>query len=220
MIKNLKKYDTQTTPFVATKTWVLTNESSGKYLLTSDEIETGFAISFIDYNNGESSPTLNSLCSIALGSQTTSSVETTTDVVSYEEGENITGIFYPDVEPKNANPPSYKRLVYHQIQNAFYNNYNDPIKLLGIENIDLQQSETKRFLAENKIRVFTIPQTKFGEKIVEGTVELIDNSLDDNYKIVDDSNGNLFATKNLFSKVQEVRYFDNVIISGSDAYCS
>ena len=31
---------------------------------------------------------------------------------------------------------TYKRLIYSQIKNSFYNDYNDPTKMFGLENID------------------------------------------------------------------------------------
>jgi hypothetical protein len=138
--------------------------------------------------------------------------------VLYEEGENVTGIFYPESDPKN-NTGTYKRLLYNQVKNAFYNQWNDPTKMFGMENIDFQLSETKKFLADN-FRLFNVSKDYFGEKLLENTVILVDNSLDDNFQIVDDGKGNILARENLFSRVQEVRHFYNLINpTVTSSYC-
>jgi hypothetical protein len=100
--------------------------------------------------------------------------------------------------------------IYNQIKNSFYNTDNNPTQIFGMENIDFQLSQTKKFLADN-FRVFNVPRELFGEKMLENSIILIDNSLDDNFEIVDDGNGNIVAKKNLFSRVQEVRKHYNDI---------
>jgi hypothetical protein len=83
-----------------------------------------------------------------------------------------------------------------------------------MENIDFPLSQTNRYLADN-FRMFTIPQRMFGDKLVEGTIRFYDTAFDDNVDIYDDRVGNLIASKNLFSKVQEIRTLGNLVITGS-----
>lgn len=213
MIKNFKRSDIQTTPFVATKPWVLTSfHNQDLVIMETKSSEIALAQEFVDYEGGDDLPILNRECDIALESQID-------DKVLYEEGEKIEGTFYPDLDPIN-NTGTFKRLVYTQIKNAFYNDWNNPTKMFGIENIDFQLSETKKFLTNN-FRVFNISKNYFGEKMLENSVILVDNSLDDNFEIIDDGHGNIIAKENLFSRIQEVRTFNNVLnTSLTSSYCN
>ncbi len=203
MIKNFKRSDIQNTPFVATKPWVLTSFHNQDLLIIEEiQDEIPIAQEFIDYEGGDDFPILNRECNIALEQQTR-------DLVIYEEGEKSQGLFYPELESKNLNG-TYKRLVYTQIKNAFYNDLQNPTKIFGLENIDLQLSNTKKFLSE-KFRSFNISKNFFGEKMSENSIVLIDNALDDNFEIIDDGDGNIVAKENLFSKIQEVRSHANII---------
>jgi len=214
MIKQLKKYDVQNTPFVATKAWELLNVQHQDLVLVEENSETPLgqdtfvALEFIDYSFGNPQGVLNTDCNIALEQQIA-------DPVLYEEGISGSGLFYPS-DRQNPNG-TYTRLVYQQILRAFYNNYHNPLRIFGIENVDFQTSGMKRFLS-NYFRVFRLEQQKFGDKIVEGSVEFIDNTYDDNYTITDDCQGNLIAWPNLFSRIQEVRHIENDIRSGSADY--
>jgi hypothetical protein len=241
MIKNFKRSDIQTTPFVATKSWVLTSFHNQDILLLesgyfntyfwnsismlwetweipwdisfsySTTTEVPLAEEFVDYQGGSDYPILNRECNIALEQQEE-------DKVLYEEGQHLTGPFYPDSDPKN-NTGTYKRLLYNQIKNSFYNEWNDPTKMFGLENIDFQLSKTKKFLGDN-FRLFNVSNAHFGEKMLENSITLVDNSLDDNFEIVDDGFGNIIARENLFSRVQEVREFTNLInVSITSSYC-
>jgi hypothetical protein len=123
------------------------------------------------------------------------------------------GEFYPDAEPTNPDG-TYKRLVYNTINRLFYNKLNDPTKILGMEYIDFPLSQTVRNMAED-FRVFNVPQDVYGDKLVPGTIQLFDTSLDDNVSITDDGYQNLLAGYNLFSKIQEVRNFGNTLLTGN-----
>jgi hypothetical protein len=205
MLKNLRRNDLQTTPFVATKSWVLTNfpnQSVDQFILEGTGTEISFALEFIDYEGGTDLPIINRECNITLEQQIN-------DNIIYEDGEKIEGTFYPDSDPVNKTG-TYKRLVHNQIKNAFYNDWNDPTKMFGMENIDFQLSETKKFLSDN-FRLFNISKNYFGEKMLENSIVLVDNSLDDSFEIVDDGNGNIIAKENLFSKIQEVRKLNNLV---------
>lgn len=213
MIKNLKRSDIQNTPFVATKPWVLTSFLNQDLVIVEEKPqEIPVAQEFIDYEGGGELPILNRECNIALEQQDP-------DNVLYEEGQKREGIFYPEEDPKN-NTGTFKRLVYTQIKNAFYNDWNDPTKIFGMENIDFQTSDVKKFLSD-EFRVFTITKDYFGEKILENTVLLVDNALDDNFQIIDDGKGNVIAKQNLFSRVQEIRRFYNQItLSTTSSVCT
>lgn len=202
MIKNFKRSDIQNTPFVATKPWVLSSfQNQDLVIVEETPQEIPVAQEFIDYEGGDNLPILNRECNIALEQQDL-------DNILYEEGQKHDGMFN-ETDPRN-NTGTYKRLIYTQVKNAFYNDWNDPTKMFGMENIDFQTSDIKKFLSD-EFRVFTITRDYFGEKILENTVVLVDNSLDDNFQIVDDGKGNIVAKENLFSRIQEVRKFYNKI---------
>ena len=86
--------------------------------------------------------------------------------------------------------------------------------MFGLENIDFGLGQTNRYLSDN-FRIFNVPKYVFGEKILENSVKLIDNSIDDIVYINDDGHGNLIAGTNLFSKQQEIGNFDNLYETGS-----
>lgn len=221
MIKQLKKNDAQTSPFIGTKNWSLLNVQHQDLVLlemyssslgppTSSVVipDTFVALEFIDYSLGVPEGVLNRDCNIALEQQVD-------DPVFFEEGISGSGFFYPS-DAQNPNG-SYKRLVFHEILNAFYNSYQNPLKMFGLEKIDFQSSETQKYLS-NYFRVFSLDQTTYGDKITPGTIEFVDNTFDDNYTVRDDAKGNLFAYPNLFSKVQEVRHIENAVFDGFSTY--
>ena len=209
MIKSLKKYQIQLTPFDATKNWSINNIDNDNVLLTEDDYP--IALEFIDYGDGSDYPITNSFCDIALEQQGT-------DLATIEDGLNVQGIFYPDSEPQNQDG-TYKRSIYHQVQTMFYNTYLDPTKIWGSENIDFELSKTKRLLTD-QFRLFDIPRIVFGDKMTPNSITMFDNTLDNYYTITDDGNGNLVAGTNLFSKQQEVGEYDNQFIANmSSSLC-
>lgn len=206
MLKTLTRDDTTTTPYVATKNWNLSNVANEDSVLS--EAGNLIAAETIDYF-----PTFNQTnfsCNVAKENQSL-------DLVKYREGLKTSGIFYPDLDPKNLDG-TYKRMVYTQIKTMFYNNFRDPTKVWGTEKIDFDTSKTKKFLSDS-IKLFDIPTSLMGQKIVEGSVSIIDNTLDNDYLITDDKNCNLFAGTNLFSKQQELGEYSNIFNSGSDSTC-
>jgi hypothetical protein len=211
MIKNIN-HPNLTTPFNATKAWELFNiENEDSILLeplsgSSPISDTYVSLDYIDYNLGPS-PEWNRLCNIALEQQVQ-------DQIMFEEGvSGSAATFDPNVSSQNNNG-TYKNLLYNQISRAFYNTYHNPIQIFGMENIDFPLSHTNRYLADT-FRMFTIPQKMFGDKLVEGTIHFYDTAFDDNVDIYDDSVGNLVAYGNLFSKTQEVRTLENLVVNGS-----
>lgn len=211
MIKHINHQNFLTTPFVAYKNWRLYNDDSDELvILEPTGSEDTVALEFPDYSSGTGS-VVNTQCSIALEQQSE-------DLARYQEGQTGSGVFNPDVEEQNHDG-TFKRLVHSQIKTAFYNSYRNPTQIFGMEYIDFPLSQTFRDLSE-EIRVFTIPQNVFGERIVGNSVMLRDTSLDDNIEIKDDGYQNLIAGDNIFSKVQEVRTFGNIFGSGSATYCT
>lgn len=208
MIKRINHQNFLTTPFVTTRRWDLFNiENDEVVLLEATSSEQMVALEYVDYSTDN--PFVNTTCNIALEQQSD-------DLVNYQEGITGSGAFYPDREETNQDG-TYKRLVHRQIKAAFYNKYGDPTKMFGMDFIDFPLSQTFRNIS-NFVRVFDIPRYVFGERIIENTVVLRDASLDDNVTITDDGHQNLIAKSNLFSKVQEVRSFENIIMSGSSSH--
>jgi hypothetical protein len=205
MIKHINHQNFQTTPFVAAKHWRLFNiDSDALVILEPTGSEDTIALEFLDYTTNE--PVLNTGCSIALEQQGN-------DRAIYQEGATGSGAFFPNSEPTNRDG-TFKRLIHAQTKAAFYNKFQNPTQIFGVEYIDFPLGQTFRDLSDF-IRIFTVPRNIFGERIIENTVHLADNSLDDNVEITDDGYQNLIAKSNLFSKVQEVRSFGNIIMSGS-----
>lgn len=211
MIKQLGKHDLLLSPFVTVKGWSLRNIDSQEFVLTeTDSPEFPVALEYIDYTLPTAS--LNRECNIVLEQQST-------DLAIPEAGVSGSGKFFPDLEETNLKTGNYKRLVYDQIQKAFYNSYNNPLQIFGIDNIDFPLSEINRFIADEFV-MFTIPRRIFGDRLTENTIRLYDDNFDDNIEVKDDGKGNLLATSNLFSKVQVVRSFGNKISSGSVDTCT
>ena len=214
MIKLLKQYQVQVTPFAATKDWNLNNSDNDNLLLfesTGSEDGLPIALEFLDYGDGSGYPVENALCDIALEQQTN-------DLATSQTGLNVKGIVNVDTEPLNDDG-TYKRSIYHQVKTMFYNSYLDPSKIWGIENIDFTLSQTQRNLSD-QFRLIDVPRSVYGDKIVPKSVRVYDNTLDNVYLIQDDGNGNLFAGKNLFSHQQELGEYINEFISHlSSSYC-
>ena len=204
MIKRISPHNLQTTPFIAVKSWELFNTENDSVILLEESPDIALAMDYVDYYSVN--PILNSECDIALEQQAE-------DILIYQEGLSGSGKFYPESEPTNPDG-TYKRLVYNTIYKSFYNNYDDPTKIFGVEYIDFPLGKTLRNIADD-FRVFNIPQLIYGDKIVPGTVKFFDTSLDDNVTITDDGYQNLIAGSNLFSKIQEIRNFGNTLLTGS-----
>lgn len=210
MIKQLKKSDVSLAPFDATKAWELFNIDNPDGILLeplSGSVplpDTYLTLDYIDYDVGPS-PIWSDLCNIALEQQYA-------DQAIFEEGISGSQEFFDPDGPQNQTG-TYKILLYNQIANAFYNNYRNPTQIFGMENIDFPLSQTNRYLADD-FRMFTIPRRLFGDKLVEGSIRFYDTAFDDNVNIYDDRVGNLIASQNLFSKVQEVRTLGNIVVTG------
>lgn len=210
MLKALHKNDTQLTPFIVTKDWELSNVTNEDLVLMEHTGSPGLPVAleyleFTPYN-----PITASGCNIAQEQQLD-------DLVYLRDGLRQTGLFYPNTDPVNSDG-TFKRVVYSQISNTFYNSYRDPTKIWGIEQIDFDKSKTQRFITD-EFKLLNIPRVVFGEKIIENTVVMFDTTNDNNYTITDDGNCNLYAGTNLFSHQQELGEFVNSFYSGSFPYC-
>lgn len=213
MIKLLKKYEIHTTPFEAVKNWAINNTHNENLLLyetTGSDDGVPYALEFIDYGSGIRLPITSSTCNIALEQQDS-------DLATLELGLNVVGIFYPEADPKNIDG-TYMRSIYHQVRTMFYNQYFDPTKIWGTENIDFPLSKTERRMSD-EIRLIDIPRKVFGDKIVPKSVLVTDNTTDNQYTITDDGYGNLRAGVNLFSRQQEIRHHPNDFEIGYTYFC-
>lgn len=123
--------------------------------------------------------------------------------------------FDPKTEPQNLND-TFKRITHNQIRNLFYNDSGDPTKLLGLENFDLFLDSKNRVIYDN-LKVVTIPQAYFGDSIVKNSVEILDNTGDQSYTIVDDGLGNLYARDKVFSVIKNdqnktIKYYNTASV--------
>jgi len=123
--------------------------------------------------------------------------------------------FDPETEPQNLND-TFKRITHNQIRNLFYNDSGDPTKLLGLENFDLFLDSKNRVIYDN-LKVVTIPQAYFGDSIVKNSVEILDNTGDQSYTIVDDGLGNLYARDKVFSVIKNdqnktIKYYNTASV--------
>ena len=207
MIKNLRRDNIAVTPYTTTKDWHLSNVDNTDLILS----EAGNPIIYEHLQFTPQEAVVDNNCDIAKEDQSL-------DLAFYKEGLKVNGIFYPQLDPINDDG-TYKRMVYTQIKTTFYNNYRDPTKMWGLEKIDFDSSNTKKFLAD-LIKVLDVPTNIMGEKLMEGTIQITDNSIDDIHLITDDGQNNLYAGTNLFSKKQEIGNHSNIFTFGYSDYCN
>ena len=234
MIKQIGKQNILFSPFIAEKQWSLSYTNINDLILissnlnnwentdtiwevdldeweidSSTESEFSIALEYVDYTLD--TPALNRECNIILEQQDN-------DIATFEEGIYGNGVFHPSIEAINIQTNTFKRSVYNQTKLSFYNDYKNPLQLFGMDNIDFPLSKTDLFLT-NKFLLVTIPQKVFGDKMKANTIELFDHSIDDTVTIKDDNYGNLIASSNLFSKIQEVKPISNTFLDGEAETC-
>lgn len=212
MLKSLNKNNTLVSPFTVTKNWELSNTTNDDLVIMEYSGSDGLpvALEYIDYET--MLPVTSSNCNIALDQQYL-------DKATLKQGLNIGGFFYPNTDPVNLDG-TYQRMIYSQIINMFYNDYRDPTKIWGLENLDFELSQTKKFIAD-QFTLFDIPKNVFGEKIIPNTFIMYDSTTDNNYVILDDGNCNLFAGTNLFSYQQELgEYTNQYNYEATSSYCN
>jgi len=212
MIKHINPQNILTTPFIAAKSHVLSNTQNSDAIVLEQDGTTTIALDYVNYNFGI--PFLNSDCNIALEQQFA-------DAVAYQEGVLDTDTFNSSSSPRNADG-TYKGLVHRTTKNAFYNTYNNPTKIFGVEHIDFALSNTLRNITD-QFRMFSLTPLQFGDKIEPKSVRFYDTLFDDNVTVFDDGCQNLIAGFNLFSKVQEVRIWSSgsnpqVVLPGTTSY--
>ena len=110
MLKTLTKFDTTTTPYIATKNWNLSNISNNDLVLA----ESGNSVAVESVKYHYTYIETSSFCSLAKEDQSN-------DLAQYREGIKISGLFYPDQDIQNIDG-TYKRVIYNQIKTMFYNN--------------------------------------------------------------------------------------------------
>ena len=206
MIKSLNRDDIQVTPFIAAKTWNLQNiEGNDVLLWVSGSLSGSLSLTYIDYGDGSSTyPITSSDCGLAL-------VPQSNDVtLNYQRGIKTSGIFFPSSSQyySSASNPinidgTYMGLVYNTNKNLFYNTYDNPTQIWGLENINLHTSN--RILTDS-MDVFNLSRFQFGEKIVPNTVIIQDNAGEIDYTIIDDGKTNLILNGDYFSKFQTVTF--------------
>jgi hypothetical protein len=213
MLKSLNINDVLVTPYSAVKECRASNIANTDLILFehtgSDGGPIAVAVEFIDYGDGSSDPTVNSSCSLANELQSL-------NLATYREGKKINGTFYPTEDQNRDN--TYKRIVFNQTKEMFYNNHRDPTKMWGMEEIDFDKSQTKKFL-QDKFLILNIPTEIMGEKILPNSVLIDDQTSDDKYTITDDGRCNLVIGTNVFSKHQELGEFVNFFTEGHTNLC-
>lgn len=107
--------------------------------------------------------------------------------------------FNPISESRNSSG-TYKRLIYDQIKNSYYNDVKDPTKILGLENIDTFLDGGNRPIG-SQIKVATIPQSYYGDSIQKGTLRIHDQSQEQSMTLVDDGNGNVVTSGSVFEDI-------------------
>src|SRR5260221_5326766 len=117
MLKTLQRDDTILTPYIATKDWELSNTANIDLVLAENGIPV--AVESVKYTFISAFSV--SSCNVSLEQQSL-------DLAHFREGLKISGLFYPDVDPKNVDG-TYKRLVHNQIKTMFYNHYRNPTQI-------------------------------------------------------------------------------------------
>ena len=222
MIKILNPQNIMVTPIVSNVQWNLNTDDIGLILLDTASVPLGaeydnnpalntLALEYLDYfNYSGTGPILeNYSCSIALDAPPDQRI-----VIQNGEYDNTP---FQLTNTKNLDG-TYTRLVYNEISNLFYNKYKNPLKILGLDNIDFELSNTYRYLA-NEFLVFNISPTIFGDQVVPYSISLTNLDIDDNVTIMDDGYDNIVVGTNIFYKIQEVRSFPNSLYTGSIGVC-
>jgi hypothetical protein len=205
MIKSLNRDDIQVTPFIAAKTWNLQNIEDEDLILWMSGSESG-SIShiYIDYQDGLSAPITNSYCNLALQQQDSQLT------LKYQRGISGSGTYFPITSPyyNSGSQPvnsdgTFMSVVYAVNKQLFYNTYDNPTQIWGLENINLNSNYR---LLTDTVDVFTLSKNQFGEKIIPNSVLIQDNLGEIDYTIIDDGNTNLILDGIYFSTFQKVTF--------------
>lgn len=205
MIKNLNRDDIQVTPFIAAKTWNLQNIEDEDLILWMSGSESGsLSHIYIDYGDGLSTSSVNSSCNLALQQQDSQLT------LTYQRGISGSVTYFPIDNPyyDSGSQPvnqdgTFMSVVYTVNKQLFYNTYDNPTQIWGLENINLNSNHR---LLTDAMDVFTLSKNQFGEKIIPHSVVIQDNLGEIDYKIVDDGNTNLILDGIYFSTFQQVTF--------------
>lgn len=205
MIKSLNRDDIQVTPFIAAKTWNLQNIEDEDLILWISGSESGsLSHIYIDYGDGQSAPITNSYCELSLQQQNSELN------AKYQRGISgsttyfpVNSIYYNSTsQPVNADG-TYMSVVYNLNKQLFYNTYDNPTQIWGLENINLDSNHR---LLTDAMDVFTLSKNQFGEKIIPYSVLIQDTLGEIDYTIVDDGKTNLILDGTYFSTFQQVKF--------------
>jgi hypothetical protein len=222
MVKLLKKSNVSVRPFVTFKNWELQNVNPDYILLTEDEcpIFTSYVPQSYVIDNCCTCSFDNCFPTISLALE----VQPITSQSYIRDGENKSGFFYEvgDKYYSSASNPlnrdfTYKRLVYNTTKTLFYNDYQDPLYLFGIENYFGSGSNFEKRIIHNKIRTYNISNHVYGEKIQPHTFYINDFSdFDQAIYAKDDGLTNLTILNKLFNSYEKIE--PNHIYSGSTQF--
>ena len=205
MIKSLNRDDIQVTPFIAAKSWNVQNiENDDLILWMSGSLSGSITHMYIDYGDGTSAPTESNYCQLALQQQ-----ESQTQL-KYQRGISSSIVYFPigsehydsQSQPVNTDG-TFMGVVYNTNYRLFYNTYNNPTQIWGLENINLN---TNHRLLTDAMDVFTFSKNQFGEKIIPNSLTISDTLGEIEYTIIDDGNTNLILNGQYFSKYQVVSF--------------
>lgn len=205
MIKSLNRDDIQVTPFIAAKTWNLQNiEDTDLILWMSGSKSGSLSHIYLDYTDGLSTPQLNQSCSLSLQQQDSQLT------IHYQRGISSSVTYFPvdsqyydsGSQPINQDG-TFMGVIYNVNKQLFYNTYDNPTQIWGLENINLNSNHR---LLTNAMDVFTLSKSQFGEKIIPRSVLIQDNLGELDYTIIDDGNTNLILDGTYFSTFQKVTF--------------
>jgi hypothetical protein len=215
MIKPIPRSDVVVRPFTTFKNWSLQNQTYESFLTT----ENGCPL-FTSYTTESGQPCNVDPCfaSYSLASE----VQPVNADVTIQIGKNKSGLFYPvgdsyynaDNNPVNRDG-TYQRLIYNSTKTLFYNDFDNPLELFGIQDYD--SGKEIRNIPTASIIIANIKSQIFGDKIQPSAVVITDNSsIDQQVIMADDGYTNLIISNSILVNEQEVGAV--VEITGSSYY--
>lgn len=113
--------------------------------------------------------------------------------------------YEPEKNPKN-NDGTYQREIFNSVKSMYYNNQNNSYNIFGLNGFDL--SKTKLNLS-NEFSLIDLKIQEAGDKILENSVVINNQSGDLICQIIDDGNNNLLISGS---------HFINKFVFESDTY--
>jgi hypothetical protein len=118
-----------------------------------------------------------------------------------------------DSDTSNKQGQLYTHPLYKSIVSKYYNQSANPFTLFGVVD-DIAKLKSNRKFRET-YNIISIPQSKFGEQIKPGSVELYDTDNDINY--IDDKYGNLVSDVPLYTLVELDFEESKIVIQDNDS---